>query len=43
LEETGLVERLDMEYNIKIHNQEMRCEDRYCIYLVQDLYCEMKL
>ena len=25
-----------MENNIKIHIQEMRCEDMYCIYLAQD-------
>jgi hypothetical protein len=33
LEGTGQLGHLDMEYNIKIHNQEVRCEDMYCIYL----------
>jgi hypothetical protein len=25
-----------VEYNIKIYNQELRCEDMYCIYMAQD-------
>ena len=33
---TGHQGHLDMEYNIKIDSQEMRCDGMYCIYMAQD-------
>jgi hypothetical protein len=35
LEGTGQLGHLHIEYNIKIHIQEMKCEDMNCVYLVQ--------
>jgi hypothetical protein len=36
LERTCQLGYLDAEYNIIIHNQEVRCKDMYCICLAQD-------